>query len=428
VTTQTETADEARIGGLWQNADFLKLWGGQSLSLIGSQITQVALPYVAVVLLDATAGQMGLLGALVRAPLVLFPFVGVWVDRRRKREVLVVSDLGRAAILATVPLLYALDVLSIEWLYVVMLVMGVFHTIFEVAYRSYLPALVDSQDLGDGNSKLQLSDSVSKTVGPGLAGVLVGLRSAAYVIIIDVATYVASAIACVRIRTREPAPSAGGGDTRVLAEIRAGLRWVMANPYIRPMALASAVYSFFELGVLQTIYFIFLIREVEVPVGWIGFVLAVGGVGAITGAFLSVRLMRSIGPGPTMVWGTVLGNCTLLLIPLAGGPLWVAVAMLSVSQLVVNLCNQTSLVNFITLLQSVTPAEMGGKVIGTIWSLGLIPAPLGALAAGALGELIGLRPTVAITVAIGGLVPIALLLFSPLPRLRKIPGLEEAAT
>jgi len=416
----TDPVDEARPG-LRHHTDFLKLWAGTSSSLIGSQVTVVALPLVAVILLDATELEVGVLGAFLRLPMVLFPFVGVWVDRVRRRQVMIWSDVARAGVLASIPALYLADVLTLAWLYAVVLVLGLFSVLFEIAYRSYLPSLVETEHLGEGNSKLQLSDSLSKTVGPGLAGILLGWFSAAVVILADVVSYVASGIALALIRKPEPKPEADAEQGNMLGAIWAGLRWVMAQPLIRPLALASAVYSFFEIGVLQALYVLFVLQELEIPATWVGFILAAGGPGAIIGAWVSVRLMKGVGPGPTMFWCTVIGNSLLLLVPLAAGPRWLAATMLVVSQFFVNLTTQIFLVNHITLLQTITPPAMQGRVVATIWSLGLVPAPLGALLGGVLGGAIGLRPTMLGAAAIGAFVPILLLLFSPIPRLREMP-------
>ncbi|WP_113699903.1 MFS transporter [Nonomuraea lactucae] len=402
------------------NNDFLKLWAGQSLSLIGSQVTVLAMPIVAYLLLHASVAEMGILGALARLPMVLFLVVGVWVDRMRRRPVLIVSDSVRALMLATVPLFFLLDMLTLWWLYVVVFVMGVFGVLFEIAYRSYLPVLVAPEHLGQGNSHLQLSDSISKAAGPSLAGVLIAARSAPLVILVDVASYALSALCLLLIRKRED-PTAPDSGASMLTAIRHGLGWVMTQPLIRPLAIASAVYSFFDIGILQTLYIPYVVGSVDIPAGWVGAVLAVGGIGAIIGAWLSVRLMKRLGPGPTMLWSTVIGNSALILVPLAGGPLWLAATTLGLSQLLVGLCAQVFVVNNITVLQSATPRELTGRVIATIWAMGLVPAPLGALAAGLLGQAFGMRPVVLVAALAGALIPMAVLARSPIPKLRSVP-------
>ncbi|GAA2650447.1 MULTISPECIES: MFS transporter [Nonomuraea] len=411
---------------LWRNPDFMKLWAGESFSLIGTQVTVLAMPIVAFLLLNASVAEMGVLGALARLPMVLFFVVGVWVDRMRRRPVLIWSDAGRALMLATVPLLFLMDLLTLWWLYVVVFVMGVLGVLFEIAYRSYLPVLVPPEHLGEGNSKLQLSDSLSKAIGPSLAGVLVAARSAPLVILIDVASYVASALCLLSIKKKEEAPQPDGGGS-MLGAIRQGFSWVMTQPQVRPLAIATAVYSFFDIGILQTLYFPYVVDGVGVPAAWVGGVLAVGGIGALIGAWLSVRLMKGIGPGPTMLWSTVVGNSALLLVPLAGGPLWLALTMLGVAQLLVGLCAQVFMVNNITVLQTSTPRELTGRVIATIWAMGLVPAPLGALVAGLLGQAVGMRPVVLVAALIGALVPMAVLALSPIPKMRTLPEAPVSA-
>jgi MFS family permease len=411
---------ETEPATLWRNRDFLKLWTGESLSLVGSQVTVLAMPIVAYLWLNASVAEMGVLGALARLPMVLFFVVGVWVDRMRRRPVLIWSDVFRAFMLATVPVLFVMDMLTLWWLYVVVFAMGVAGVLFEIAYRSYLPILVPPEQLGDGNSKLQLSDSVSKAVGPSLAGVLIATRSAPLVILVDAVSYVLSALCLISIRKREDPPPPDDGGT-MIAAVRQGFGFVMSQPIIRPLAIASAVYSFFDIGILQTLYIPYVIDGAGVPAGWVGAVLAVGGIGAIAGAWLSVRLMKRAGPGPTMFWSTVIGNSALILVPLAGGPLWLAIGVLAVSQLLVGLCTQIFVVNNITVLQSATPRELVGRVIATIWAMGLVPAPLGALVAGLLGQTLGMWPVVLVAAVIGAVVPMIVLARSPIPKLREMP-------
>ena len=423
-TEHTGTTDPS----LYKHKDFMKLWAGESLSLVGSQMTVLALPIVTFILLDASVAEMGFLGALGRLPMVLFLFVGVWVDRVSRRSVLVTSNLARAVILLTVPVLYFMDVLTLWWMYAVVLVMGVFGVFFEIAYRSYLPVLVPAAQLSDGNGKLQLSDSVAKSVGPGLAGLIVGVRSAPGAILLDALTYVASSVFLLGIKQKEEKPKAEEGGDSVVKAIGEGLRFVFQQPLIRPLAIASAVYSFFEVGILQTLYFPFVVRDVHVPAAWVGAVFAIGGVGAIIGAWGASRFTRGLGPGPTMLGCTIIGNSSLLLVPLAGGPLWLALLMLGFSQLVVGVTTQIFLVNNITILQSATPRPMIGRVIATIWAMGLVPAPLGALVAGLIGDGVGMRPVVLVAALIGGIVPVIVLALSPIRTLRQMPEAPAAPT
>ncbi|MEU8378336.1 MFS transporter [Streptosporangium sp. NPDC048865] len=410
--------------GLWRNQDFLRLWTGQTLSQFGSQISYVAIPLIAVVTLGASATEMGVLGALIRLPMLGFLLFGVYIDRMRKRPVLIWSDLGRAAVLALVPLLYVMDSLTLGVLYAVVFFLSLLSVLFQVAYRSYFPSLVPLRHLGDGNGKLQLSESLAQTAGPGAASALIKVVAAPLLIMIDVLTYLFSAIAILLIRKREEVP-VPDDETAVSVHraIWAGFRWVMDQPMIRPLAIASGLYSFFVMGAMQSIYVLFLLRGgPDLPVEWVGIVMATGGVGAILGATLSVRTMRRMGIGPTLLWSTIIGNCALLLVPFASGPVWLAAGMLGLSQFVVWASNQVFFVSNMTLVQSITPPHLQARVIGTIYSLGLIPAPLGALGAGLLGETLGLRPAILLAVIAGAILPILLLVFSPIPKVKEIPG------
>ncbi|MFI6510694.1 MFS transporter [Streptosporangium sp. NPDC050855] len=411
-------------GSLWSNQDFLRLWTGQTLSQFGSQISYLVIPLIAIVTLGASSTEMGILGALLRLPMLGFLLFGVYIDRMRKRPVLIWSDLGRAAVLALVPLLYVMDSLTLGVLYVVVFFLSLLSVLFQVAYRSYFPLLVPLHQLGEGNGKLQLSESLAQTAGPGVGSALLKVVAAPLLIMIDVLTYLFSAIAIMLIRKREDAPvpdeeTAGS----VHRAIWAGFKWIMDQPMIRPLAIASGLYSFFVMGAMQSIYVLFLLRGgPNLPPEWVGIVMATGGVGAILGATMSVRTMRGIGIGPTLLWSTVVGNCALLLIPFASGPVWLAAGMLGLSQFIVWASNQVFFVSNMTLVQSITPPHLQARVIGTIYSLGLIPAPLGALGAGLLGETLGLRTAILFAVVAGAILPILLLVFSPIPKVKEIPG------
>lgn len=418
---------ERRRGGLWGHPDFLKLWAGQSASLIGGEVTVVAMPFIAIQLLDASAGQIGIMIALARLPSVLYLFAGAWTDRTRRKPILIWTDFGRAAMLVTIPVLFLFDVLSLGWLFVVVFVVGVLRVLFETAYRSYLPSLIGRGNLAEGNSKLQLSESVGRSAGPGLAGALITAGSAALVIVVDVVSYLISAVACLFIRKREEAPPVDEDRPNVLASIWEGMRWVFAQPLLRPIVLSTGFYTFFVTGVMETLYFLFLIRELHLSAGWVGAILAIGGIGAIIGAWVSPRIMGHWGPGPVLLWSTIIGNGALLLVPLAGGPIWVVIVMLAGSQLVVDLFVQVYMVNQLTLQQSITPDHLQGRVIATMWSVALGLAPVGALVSGFLAETFGVREVILASCLIGVIAPVLLLSLSPVRRLRTMPESPAAS-
>src|SRR5438105_11611746 len=206
----------ARPGGLWRHPEFVKLWTGQTISRFGSEISQLAIPLAAALVLDASPAQMGLLSAFEFAPFLLLSlFAGVWVDRVRRRPVLIVADIGRAVILGSIPVAAVLGVLRIEQLYVVGLLTGVLTVFFDVAYQAYLPVLVSREHLVEGNSKLEVSRSVAQILGPGVAGALVQIITAPFAVAIDAASFIASALCLLPIRSPEP--------PRVQAEARGSM-------------------------------------------------------------------------------------------------------------------------------------------------------------------------------------------------------------
>ncbi|GAA3013224.1 MFS transporter [Actinokineospora diospyrosa] len=406
--------------GLWRNRDFRLLWGGQSLSLIGSQITLVAMPLVAVTLLAASPAQLGVLSALERLPFVLILFVGVWVDRVRRRPLLIATDFARGALLASVPVLFLTDGLTLAWLCVVVVLVGICQVVFDVADLAYLPSLVDKDQLTDANSKVQLSMSVAQVAGPGLVALLLGWFSAAVVIVIDTVTYLASGIACLLIRHRETVPARPEGKREpVLRAIRDGVRFVWGQPLLRPTLLATAFFMFFWTGI-QTLYYPYAYRELGVPASLIALILAAGAPAAMVGAALGPKLVDRIGLGRMLLISGIFGNGSFLLLPLATTPTWLAVVVLAFAQLLFGVGMPLGVIVTMTVRQAVTPDHLQGRVAATFRAFGLGLSPLGALAAGFAAEPLGMRATIAVC-AVGMLIPLVFQFLSPLVRLREVP-------
>ena len=411
---------EPKAASLWRHADFLKLWSGQSLSLIGTQVTVVAMPLVAVQFLHSSSAQMGVLGFLSRLPFVLFLFAGVWADRFRRRPTMIVTDLGRGVAIGLIPLLFYVGGLTITWLYVIVFVAGVLGVFFEVSNQAFIPSLVDGELVPEGNAKFQISQSVAQVAGPGLAGLLITFFSAAGVIVIDAVSYFVGAFASLLIRTPEEPPHGGGKPPKLFAAIGAGLKWVWVQPVIRPMMFATALYMTFTAGI-QALYVFYLSTVLHLPSSWIGFTLAFLGVGAIIGSMLSLKALRTFGPGPSAFWATVAGNGAFLLVPLAGGPRALEIGLLALAQALIGVSGPMAQVAMGSLRMRLTPNEMQGRVVATFRGLSLGLAPLGALVAGVVAQFTGLRPVLWVF-AIGVLVPIVVMWFSPIPGTRKFPA------
>src|SRR5256712_4158627 len=313
--------------GLWNNSDFVKLWLGQTVSHFGSGITGIALPLTAVLVLAATPTQMGILGAFDGASvLVIGLLAGVWVDRVRRRPLLLAADLGRAFVLGTIPLAALLGVLGIGQLYVVAALAGMLTVLFTVAHSAFLPSLIPQESLVEANSKLGMSDSLAEIGGPAVAGPLVQLISAPFALFFDALTFLFSACCLGLIHTPEPLP-AHEQRKSIWSDLVEGLRVVLKNPLLRALAGSAGIFSLFG-NFVGALYALYVIRQVGAPPIFLGFLVATGGVSALMGAFMAERVVRRFGPGMTVGMGLFMYGATGLLIPLAGGGGGLSLALL----------------------------------------------------------------------------------------------------
>lgn len=290
----------ARLTGLWRHPDFLKLWAGQTVSLVGSQITLLALPLVAALVLRATPLQMGILTAALATPALLFGLpAGAWIDRLPRRPILVDADLGRFALLGAIPLAYLMGILRLELLYVVAFLIGTFTLLFDVAYQSFLPSLLAREELVEGNSKLEMSRSAANLVGLGLAGVLVQLVTAPVAIAVDACSFLVSALTLGFVRAQEPHPSARDKSKRIWSEIGEGLRLVFGAPTLRALTGSRATLTFFN-SMLEAVFVLYLVRQIGIAPALLGLIWTVGSLGFLVGAALAGRVTRRIGSGAAL--------------------------------------------------------------------------------------------------------------------------------
>ena len=403
------------MDNLWRHADFMKLWTGQTISEIGSRISREGVPLTAVLILRATPAQMGALTAIGAAAVLLFSLVaGIWVDRLRRRPILIAADLARAALLATIPLAAARNLLSMPQLYVVLALTGVLTVFFDVSYQSYLPSLVGRDQLLEGNSKLAMSSSAAEIAGPGLTGFLVQLISAPIAILFDAISFLFSALMVGLIRKPEPTP------TRHVrkhwrTEIGVGLRFIAQQPILRALAARSATAYLFY-GLIGPLYILYGIRELRLSPAAIGIAIAMGGVGSLIGSSLAPRIGRRLGLGKTFIAASVVIGITAFFIPLAHGSVWLAMTCLLVSQLFGDAAFSIYEVNELSLRQTLAPHDVLGRVNGAMQLLSLGVWPLAAMVGGVLAGAIGLRATLTIA-ASGVLLSSAWLIFSPIRRL-----------
>jgi len=400
---------------LWRHRDFVRLWAGQTVSVFGSQVTELALPLCAVLTLNATAFQMGLLSAAGMAPWILFALlVGVWVDRSlRRRWILVTADVGRALILLSVPVAAACGVLSLGQLFAVAFAAGSLTLAFNVAWGSYLNVLVPREQLVDGNSKLMGSYATAQIAGPSIAGALVQAFSAPFAILVDALSFVVSALSLRSIRAPEPERRLEQrGSLR--HDLAVGLRFVRDDPLQRAIAGSAATLNFFGLAIYAVLV-LYAVRELHLSSLLIGLAFAFGAVGALLGTQLAPRLTRRFGAGRTILLATIGFPPALAIVPLAspGQPGWLAVTILAVAEAVGGLAVMLFDVNTAALRQAVTPEHLYGRSAGAMSFLTQSAKPLGSLFGGTVATAVGLHSTLWIC-AVGGLLVIPWTIFSPL--------------
>jgi MFS family permease len=405
-------------GVLFRHRDFRLLWGGETISEFGSQVSLLAIPLLAVRTLHATPFQMGLLTAASTAAFLIVGLpAGVWIDRTRRRWVMIAADLGRVVTIGSVPVAYVAGWLTLAQLFVVTLVSGILTVFFDVAYQSYLPALVGREHLVEGNAKLTGSAQVAAVAGPSIAGGLVQAVGSSAAVLVDSVSFLVSAGAVGAIRAPEPQPEVPeSGHPKLRHDIAEGLRLVFGNTLLRAVAATTATANFFS-GIAAAVEVVFLVREVRATPGVIGLLFTMGGVGGVLGAFAAGPLARRFGGARATVIG-ILGNVGGLLVPLTmPGPRLIlfgaGLFFVSFSAVVYN-------VNQVSFRQRLCPDRLLGRMNASmrfvVWGV----LPLGGLLGGVLGSLFGLRPTLWVGY-LGEALACIWLLASPMRTMRDFP-------
>jgi MFS family permease len=407
--------------GLLREPDYRMLFASTTVSQFGAGIAALGIPLVAIVTLQASAAEVGVLAALSTVSFLLGLPAGAWVDRMRRRSVLVVADLGRAAVLATVPLAWWAGMLTIWQLYAVALMTGVFRVFFDVAYQSYLPHLVGRDNLVEGNAKLESVRALARLGGPALAGQLIRLLGAPVALMVDAAALALSAIFVARIRKPEQRP-ARSPDAHLLREIDEGLRFVLGHRLLRPIATCTGIFNLF-FAAYSAMLILFLQRVLELDAGSIGLVFTIFGAGGLLGAFTARRMAGRVGQGPVIWMSTAFTAPFGLLMPLLAEPgwkLWIAAAGGTVFWAGIITYNIAQ----VSFRQRLTPDHLLGRANATIRFLVWGVMPIGALLGGVLGELIGVRTTLLVTMLAGctAFLPVVL---SPLRTMRTLPTEPE---
>jgi MFS family permease len=404
---------------LFRQRDFVLLFTGQTASLFGTQITFVAVPLTAVLLLDATPLEAGVLGALDMVPFLLFGlFVGVWLDRRARRPVIIAADVVRAAALAWVPIAHFLGVLDIAQLYVVVFVVGTMTVFFDVALQAYMPGLLGREQLGSANGKMQVSDSAAQVAGPGAAGLLVSALGAPVAIVVDAATYVLSFVTVAGLPADQaPEPQPEAKNLSVRASIREGFDVITRNPLLRSITTAAVTINLFA-AMQLAVFFLYLVH-LGIGAAQVGLVLAVGSVGALLGAVFGDRLTGRFGVGPMMITALAMPVAGYLILAAVHGHSAADVAAVAASSFIVQFGVPIFNMNIVSYRQIITPDALLGRVVATARTGILGAFSIGSLLGGVFGTAAGLRTT--LLVAAGGtLVAALVLVFSPVRSARRL--------
>ncbi len=415
--------------GLWRHADFMRLWSAQMFSAFGSRITRTALPIIAVATLDQPEWVVGALMVLQLAPGILVGLTfGGFIDRNRKRSILIGADLVRAVTVASLTIAWLLGILSMVHVMIVGAFVGGATAVFSITDNAYLPALIPKKDLAEGNAKLESTEAIAEITGPASAGALIAAFGAPLAVAIDALSYVWSAMRLGAIKTVEEIPqpqiSASMSATRRGHDLRVGLRAVFGHPIVRPIVLSHMVWAISG-GFFMALYTLFCLRELELSETTFGIIVAMGGIGSLFGAMLSRKIVAALGLGKALVVMSTMSLVCALLIPLAGvdavtgGSLAIAIVFLCAHQLVGDGFSVAFVIQAVTLRQTVLPKHVLGRANAAIhvFTSGLLP--LGALLGGVIAEVASTETAVWIGVA-GGLVAPAFLL--PLRHLREMPA------
>lgn len=408
---------------LLRERNFRNFWVGQTMSLFGDQVTLLALPLTAVLLLDAKPAEMGYLGAAALMPHLLFSLpAGAWVERVRvRRRLMIAADIGRALLLASIPLAYALDHITFAQLYAVAFASGTLAVFFDISSSTLFVAIARREDYLEANSLLNGSRAFSYVTGPSVGGVLVQALSAPTALLADAASFVGSALLLRGMDAPEPPLEEGNGNLR--QQIAEGMRFLFGHWFFRPTLAATATLNFFNLA-FNALFILYCTRELGVRPGTLGLVLGAGAVGGIFGAFVAARLGRRIGLGPAFLVGQILFPLPIILVPLASGSKPVILAFLFTAEFFSGLGVMILDINVGSLMTALTPHALRSRATGAFRFVNYGIRPLGSLAGGGLGAAVGLRPALWIT-TVGALAGVLWLLPSPVPRVGELPEAVE---
>jgi predicted MFS family arabinose efflux permease len=377
----------------------MRLWSGRAVSQLGSQLSIVAIPLYAVLALDASPLEMGILGAAAGIPRLLFGFLaGAWVDRHRRKPIMVATNLGQALAVAAIPIAALLGLTSFALLVAVEVLVGLLQVFFQTAWVPYIPGLVGRKLLPSANSKILASNSVAQVAGPSLAGSLVGAIGGPASIAINALTYLWSAVRIGRIEYREPEPRPREERGSIAREMSEGLGVVMRSPVLRALTGSHATIVLAGWAFLA-VYPLYMLNVLDLSARGVGFIYAAGGVGALLGSLVTTAVIARLGAGPTIVWSAVLFGAFGLTIPMAVLAPGYALPLVLFAEFAQWLTLVVFEITEGSLRQAVTPDRLLGRVAAADMVLVSGLQPIGAFAGGALAEVIGVQPALLVAVA-----------------------------
>ncbi|GGK92813.1 MFS transporter [Planomonospora sp. ID91781] len=407
---------------LGRHADFNRLWAGQTVSNFGDKISLLALPTIAIVTLGGGPVEVGVLGTLRFLPFFLLaPLAGLVADRVSRRSIMIAADLGRFLALASIPVAFALDAVTLPHLYVVAAVVGVLTTFFEVSYQSWLPQLIGTENLVEGNTKLQISRSLAEALGAGAGGALMQVLGAARAVTVDAFTFLISLVALLFIRHREVRERVEGRRNSAAADMKEGMRTLFGTPVLRSLFVSNVVVNF-GAAIGDALILVYAYNVLGLSPGQVGIAWAVMAVFVIVGAVLSEQVAKALTLGRTLVLVAVVLGAGYILVPSAGAV--GGFAGLLVVQAVLGFVSPIFDIHVLSLVQGVTPNDQMGRVGGTALAAVYGALSVGYAAGGVIGETVGLTPGLVLAgviIALGGLT----LLLGPVAAIREQPGGEE---
>lgn len=411
---------------LWEDPVFRRIWTAHSISQVGSAVTQFALPLLAVQTLGATKTQVGLLLGVGTIPLlVLGLFIGAWTDRRRRLPLMIVADLARMLLVAVIPIAWLLDALSLGLLFGVVILVGLFSVLFDVASQALVTSVLPRDQLIAGNARMRTSYAIADVAGPSGAGLLVRAVSIPFAFAVDALSFGLSAMALIGVHTAERR-DAQAGDKRlghplraVLTEIRVGLEFVLRTETLRTLTIGVALWNLFTC-MSQAMLILYLLETLSFDEITIGLVTAAGGFGVLAGTLLPNLITERLGLGHGITLALALSSVAYLVVALATGPFWLTLVLVLVGYVIQELANSVADINQFSLRNAVTPDQLRGRVASAARVILRSTVPIGFLLGGLVADHVGLRAAIVLG-AVGPLLFGILILRSPIMSLRTLP-------